>query len=159
MVIKKLLEEFDEDIIVAFVQKNADYYLTKWKLMAGLNKKISWNWPAFLFGGFWLLYRKMYLYFFILLLVGSLSAIPVIGMFISLAIFIGLGLFGNYLYGKFTYEKLTKLKITANGDKETLRQLAFQKGGTSVTAVIIAGAIYILLIIMLIMSAKSYEQW
>ncbi len=48
MVVKKLLDEFNEDIIKAFVQKNSDYYLTKWKIMANSGSKISWNWASFL---------------------------------------------------------------------------------------------------------------
>jgi len=144
--IKKLINEFDEEIIRAFVQKNADYYITKWKLMAITDSKISWNWPAFLFGGFWLLYRKMYLYFFILFFISMLTAIPIIGMVISIALWVGLGMYGNFLYGKFTYEKLVQLKLITS-DKEQLKLLASKKGGTSVLAVIIG--IVILLLFLL----------
>lgn len=63
MIIQKLLNEFDEDVIRAFVQKNADYYLNKWKLMAGTNSITSWNWASFSFLGFWMGYRKMYFYY------------------------------------------------------------------------------------------------
>jgi hypothetical protein len=162
------MEEFSEDVIRAFVQKNADYYITKWKIMAATDSKVSWNWPAFLFGGFWMLYRKMYLYFFILLFVGLIVGfIPFINFIASLAMWIGLGVFGNYLYAKFTYDKLMKLKLM-HKDEESLKLAASQAGGTSVLAVVIAVIIIFglnILFLALLMLASGgaaptgYEEW
>jgi len=159
MEIKKLLEEFDEDIIRAFLQKNADYYLLQWKLMAKLNKKISWNWAAFLFTHLWLLYRKMYFYFFVFAVINLLSIIPIVGLFIAIAISVGVGIYGNYLYGKFTYRKLLKLKLAVGDDKEALKLLAMHVGGTSILAVSIALILYLMLLIFIGYSAESYEVW
>lgn len=45
-----------EEEISWFIGKNADVYLQKWR------RNSRWNWPAFLFDAYWLMYRKMYLY-------------------------------------------------------------------------------------------------
>ena len=42
----------------------AEYYLKAFERYEKEDKH-TWNWPAFFFGGTWLLYRKMYLYAFI----------------------------------------------------------------------------------------------
>ncbi len=134
MEIKRLLDEFSEDVIRAFVGKNSDYYLNKWRLMAATGSKTSWNWAAFSFVTLWMAYRKMYLYAFITMVISVLNFIPIIGFIFSLIIWFGVGIFGNYLYGKFTYEKLTALKL-AYGDGEALKQAAILNGGTSVLSV------------------------
>ncbi|MCM3042766.1 DUF2628 domain-containing protein [Paenibacillus motobuensis] len=51
----------DEELEL-FIGKNAASYLNKWRQAS------HWNWPAFIFGQNWLLYRGMYLYFFLYLL-------------------------------------------------------------------------------------------
>ena len=158
MVIKQLLEEFDEDIIKAFVQKNADYYLVKWKLMAETYSKTSWNWPAFLFGAFWLSYRKMYLYTFLFIATGIFTLIPFIGFILALALWIGLGLFGNYIYGQYVYKRLKELSLMAKNEDE-LKILVLQKGGVSVIAVIILTVLFLLLeliVIVLVVSSSSH---
>ncbi len=158
MVIKRLLEEFDEDIIKAFVQKNSDYYLVKWKLMAETYSKTSWNWPAFLFGAFWLSYRKMYLYTFLLILIGIFTLIPFIGFMLALALWIGLGLFGNYIYGQYVYKRLKELSLMAKNEDE-LKMLALQKGGVSVVAVIILIVLLLLLELIAIGLAASNSNY
>jgi hypothetical protein len=50
--------------LTLFVGKGSDVYLKKWE------NRSSWNWASFLFGAYWLLYRKMYLFFFIYLISG-----------------------------------------------------------------------------------------
>ncbi len=56
--------------IDAFVGSKSHYYVPRFQHMARSgNHCISWNWAAFLFGPFWLLYRKMYaLGFFVMIL-------------------------------------------------------------------------------------------
>ncbi|WP_410771139.1 DUF2628 domain-containing protein [Fontibacillus sp. BL9] len=54
-----------EDDLALFVGKKADEYLGFWK------EDRRWNWPAFLFGGYWMLYRGMYLYLLLYLVVMS----------------------------------------------------------------------------------------
>lgn len=52
-----------EEELSLFVGKNADIYLQKWSLNS------HWNWSAFLFDAYWLMYRKMYLYCVLYLLI------------------------------------------------------------------------------------------
>ncbi len=46
--------------VSAFVGLKATYYVPRFQRMARNNSSASWNWAAFIFGPFWLLYRKMY---------------------------------------------------------------------------------------------------
>jgi len=156
VVIRQLLEEFSEEVIRAFVQKNADYYLPKWELMAKNGSKTSWNWAAAFFGpgSYWLFYRKMVTYGFGVVGVGllvSLLLLPLVrsgsevlvmaGTLLSLvfivALFVLLGLFGNYIYGSYAYRKLKELSTLAK-DEEELKLLVASKGGTSVGWVFLA---------------------
>jgi len=154
MSVEKLVKEFSPEVIRAFVQKNADYYLAKWEAMARSGSKVSWNWPAFFFGVFWMGYRKMYLYAAIVVVLSLLSDLPKVGPLVTLVLWFGVAAFANYIYGTFTYNKLTELKVQAK-DEDELRQLAAAKGGTSVLGVIIVG--FIVLFISLIGAAVLYR--
>ncbi len=134
MLIKKLLEEFSEDVLRLFVQKNADYYIAKWKKMAAKDSKVSWNWAAFLAGALWMGYRKMYLYAFIYMLLMLTTYIPILGFILALVYWIGLGVLANYLYGKFTYDKLVQLKAESSSEEEFKNKVA-AAGGVSVAGV------------------------
>ncbi|WJY28071.1 DUF2628 domain-containing protein [Sporosarcina trichiuri] len=48
--------ELDSDALHLLVGPNVDYYLSRWKA----ERKISFNWGAFLFIFFWMGYRKIY---------------------------------------------------------------------------------------------------
>ncbi len=150
MIVKKLLEEFDEETIRLFVQKNADYYIAKWKIMAASGSKISWNWSAFFFTSLWFGYRKMFLYAFLYLLLNVLSVVPLYGFFLWLALWVGVGMFGNYLYAKKTYEKLFVLR-QAYPEEQDFKSTVAKEGGTSIfgiiVVIVIAIAIYVSLII------------
>jgi hypothetical protein len=51
----------------AFVGPNAEYYLQGWANVKpdGDIQRLRWNWPAFFLNIVWLLYRRMYRYFWI----------------------------------------------------------------------------------------------
>lgn len=53
---KTQTSDVSEEELSWFIGKNADVYLQKWR------RNSRWNWPAFLFDAYWLMYRKMYLY-------------------------------------------------------------------------------------------------
>ena len=160
MEVRKLIEEFDEETIRSFVQKNSDYYLAKWKIMASSGSKFSWNWAAFLAASLWLGYRKMYLYAFIFIILNILNMIPIIGLITWLVLWIGIGGFGNYFYGKFTYNKLLELKMAFPNENEFKSQVA-RAGGTSVAGIFIvllmAFAIYLVLMLILYSMMGSYS--
>jgi len=154
MVIRQLLEEFSEDVIRAFVQKNADYYLVKWKLMAKTGSKTSWNWASAFFRSLWFFYRKMVAFGFGIMGIGflvSLFFLPIlrshsdaaiiggalIALTLIIALFVLMGLYGNYIYGSYAYKKLKELSLVTK-DEEELKLLAMNKGGTSVGWVLLA---------------------
>lgn len=68
-----------EELYRAVLGKNADAYLTFFRRenAAGGRRLPSWHWPAFLTGGAWALYRRMYGWF---LLCFSVAVIPVVLM-------------------------------------------------------------------------------
>jgi hypothetical protein len=155
MEVKKLLEEFDEETIREFVGKNADYYLNKWKLMAASGSKVSWNWAAFCFEVLWMAYRKMYLYALTVML---LSFVPVIGSIFSLIFWIGIGIFGNYLYGKFTYRKLSVLR-SAFTDDELFKQEVIKSGGTSILGVFLFIILALLLALLISIATINITEY
>jgi len=163
VIVKKLLEEFSEEVIRNFVQKNSDYYIARWRLMAQKDSRLSWNWATAIFGGrfyqSWFFYRKMLLYgvaAFLLFWGGSLLLAAALGALLATAgvgeraadavatlttVAVSLlpvliaGLYGNYIYGRFVYQKLVKLRERARGEEELLSLAA--KGGTSVALIFV----------------------
>lgn len=58
----------DEDIggatagdLAAYVGQNPHYYVPRFKRIAN-GRRVSWNWPAFLFPQYWLFFRKQYVW-------------------------------------------------------------------------------------------------
>ena len=76
-----------------------EYYLPKFETMETLNSFTSWNWASFFFGTAWMVYRKMYVFGIVIwlvsMLVGKLGLWP-----LTLAMWVGYGLLGNFLYMK-----------------------------------------------------------
>jgi hypothetical protein len=129
----------------AFIGKQADYFLPKWEKFS--NKKItSFNIYTFFFGFFWMLYRKMYSAFFIVLgiltaeglLEGGISAIFSIpektmdGINRLMMIVFGVlsGMLGDWLYFKEAKAKISRIKSLDLDQEEYYNQLR-KKGGTS----------------------------
>jgi len=75
----KLRSFINSDDLEFIVQKNSESYKRKWSVWLKEEKYISlkdagsWNWCAFLFSSYWLIYRKMYreLAFFLVILIMS----------------------------------------------------------------------------------------
>jgi len=97
----------DEAALAVFVGPRFAYYRNKWQL-AGSRNGMSWNWAAFLFGPFWMAYRRMYwqvgVYAIILCAEPVLHALFQIRMPVVLsrpllyAMALLLGFYGNQLY-------------------------------------------------------------
>jgi len=88
-----------------YIQKNIDYYINKFTKMQMSVSSVSWNWCAFLFSSYWLIYRKMYKEFAIVAALevftipAAASLLEPLGS-LTLLVSIFTGLFGNYLYMK-----------------------------------------------------------
>lgn len=117
-------------------EKKRIYYLTKFELFdqqpPGL--KASWNWPAFLCGGVWALYRKMYGWFFAFWGVAILSNIfekagsPGIGALVFLAPWIAFTIYANSLYHSSVKKKIAVAQFTVKDESKLLEYLRY-KGG------------------------------
>lgn len=129
---KKYNQE-DPDLY-AFIQSNQPYYISKFQKMQMTDSSASWNACSLFFPDFWLAYRKMYgaaaIYVcidFIFLL------IPVIGIFLSVALSIFMGSYGNYFYKQHIDKNLQTAK---NMDEHNKAAYISAKGGTSPGAVV-----------------------
>lgn len=124
--------ENEEDL---FIGAKVEYYRDKFNEMRTLNQKVSLNWAALFFGVFWMLYRKMYgvaaAAIVLTILAGLLGAA---GGAFGLALTVGYGLFGNYLYMMTVQRRVTELQRYA----EPARSQYIEKyAGVSGTAVLI----------------------
>lgn len=92
-----------------FIVENIPYYKGKFNEMRMLKQKVSLNWAALFFGVLWMLYRKMYgvaAAAVILLLVSG--CLGVAGPVMGLAVTVGSGLLGNYLYMMTVQKRVTE---------------------------------------------------
>lgn len=131
--------DYNVNKILPFIRKPVDngdiitsdtrYYLDFFENNLSNNKIIKWNWSAGLFGGLWLLYRKMYSYafanYFIWFLIGKaflsgISSSPGISnegalkrflityILLWLVEFILLGFLGSGLYASYIKDKIDR---------------------------------------------------
>ncbi len=156
------MDEKTKEKMRIFIGKNADYYLQKFEFFEKTGSSVSWNWAAFGFGVFWMAYRKMFLYailtvFFIFtlnVLEVVLHFSPVLSFFLSVWLWIGFGLFGNYLYYLHVKKKIAEISIKYP-DEEDQKLILQKEGGTSWLAVLAFILIFIIASIIL----NSYIQW
>jgi hypothetical protein len=135
----------DEDI-VPLIGPKTEYYVPKFKSLMQGNKKTSWNWCAFLFGPYWMIYRKIYTYgvatlliFFVLALIG--------GSILAFAGYIACGVLGNYLY----LMSLEKRSLQANMMKDAYKeQYIVKNAGVSTAAAVISVLGYLLIAVLVI---------
>ena len=64
-----------EDLAV-FIGDNSQSFIPRLHFMNRQRAKVSWNWPAFIFGPIYYLYRKMYLFALIAVLISVVFSIP-----------------------------------------------------------------------------------
>lgn len=131
--------------LAAMVQTKQEYYLPKFQEMKQQNKMISWNWCAFLFGAFWLFYRKMYVigaaYMLASLIIGFLGQV---GTILTIGLWVAAGLLGNWVY-MFHLEKV--LEKTANTPEQEKHRSLF-RGSSWLTGIGIPVAIVVLFAIL-----------
>ena len=132
-------------IDVAIGDSNTDYYIRYLEGAGDRNWVPSWHWPAFFITLGWLLYRKLwlewFLYVFVAVVTGALVAFA-LGETVG-AIVIVLGcyfvltpMFANALYAR----KLRRLVTTAaahSDDREKRIQWLAKRGGTSLAWIVV----------------------
>lgn len=133
----------------AFIGPKSEYYIRKWESMDSL--PWSWNWPSFLFGAFWMAYRRMYVNTFVLCAIGLFvgfirstsndEGTTVLVILVNWSINIGLGLFGNYLYRRHAENHfaavIARSDLTNNQQIELLSDRGGVRGAASFLTVIL----------------------
>jgi hypothetical protein len=157
--------------IRAFVGKNADYYLGKWQpALDGFGRARGFNWAAFLFIGFWLPYRKMYRFAFILFGVimadaiieqiliyrgiANEQALKGITRTLELGFSIVCGSYGNAWYYAYAMREISRIRAKGLDDSEYFHALS-RRGGTNPLAGLgmLVGFIVILVLILAVLEA------
>lgn len=87
------IEDLPLKDLAIYVGQNTHYFLPKFKAMANRERLVSWNWAAFFFDSFYLLYRKMWVPGILLAVLSVLLALPnTIVMYSSFSIQLGVEL-------------------------------------------------------------------
>ncbi len=126
-----------------------EYYMARFQAMLSQNRRDSWNWMAFLFPGFWSVYRKMYLYGAgILLLSLGLSFLQIPGLLLLIAGSVVYGFFANTLYLHHLEGQVSQLGATPEPYRT---QLILQRGGVNITATVLSAVGYVLVLLITIL--------
>ncbi|TJX14959.1 DUF2628 domain-containing protein [Tissierella creatinini] len=135
------------DDFTMFIGNNASYYISKFSDIKNSTNKNSWNWPAFLFSSYWLIYRKMYTPGLILAGVGFfMSVFPIAGI-IGLGVSIYLGVMGNSIYLNYVEKEISNARNLNSINKQ---QLFNKRGGTSI------GPVFGVMAVIFILALLSY---
>ena len=132
-------------------EKNRTYYLTKFKefdqqTLSLRTQKVGWNWAAFLCGWVWVIYRKMYGWFFAFLGIWTISVIfekagfPVLGYFIFLVPWIAFAMFANSFYYGSVRKKIAVAQRLSR-DRSQLIEVLRRKGGVHTWAIWVFGVL------------------
>jgi len=132
------------DPLATFVGPNYATYQRKWEACDRRSSTYSWNWPAFLFGLFWMAYRKMYVNAGILLGIACLESVATylfhladaVANAMNLALAVVIGLQGNHWYRKHVTKRIAD--ITPKVPVDRLQATLAAAGGTNAGAAIIA---------------------
>ena len=117
----------------AYVRDKVDYYMDRFSKMQMTGDKVSWNWAAFFFTSYWLIYRKMYKPFAIVaaleifLIPAAAELIEPIGA-LTFVLNILIGLFGNYLYMNHIDQLIDNEPV---GDMMAVTDYQNKNGGTT----------------------------
>ena len=155
-------ENYTQEELSLFLEKNQSYYLEKFNLIEKTGDKKAWNWCSFLIGGYWMLYRKMYVQAIIYIIANLiLGCIPFIGWALSLALCVGLGIFGNSLYLDHIKKTFTEISYA---DSNMRSALISKKGGTNLVLPILLAVIPVIIgiiasIFIGVMGSMSYYYY
>ena len=138
--------------LALLVGKNFEYYIPKFKKLISKNANISWNWCAFLFTPYWMIYRKLYgygiAYICFNLLVFFLSKYSTYVTYFGYAANFLLGLCGNRIYLNSLEAKVHEM---SKYDVKYKAALASKNGGTNTAATVFA-----ILVEVMIYTAIAY---
>jgi hypothetical protein len=126
-------------LLARAVGDNFALYARRWRLDdTGDGWPRPWHWPAFLFGFHWLMYRRMYLVAFGVLIanfaIGTTMGLlgwALGGILLSLALQLLLGIFGNALYRWHCRRLVARTQLRFAGQPERINTELARRGGTS----------------------------
>ncbi len=149
----------------AIGEKNTTYYLAKFEQFdqQGTGLKPGWNWPAFVLGGTWALYRKMYGWFFAFFGIIFLSNLfektgsPVIGAIIFIGPWVAFTIYANSLYHGKVSKKIAAARLTLRDESRLLAYLR-QAGGVHAWVIWVFGFVPIIGIVAAI-TIPAYHDY
>ena len=136
-------DEQSSELYTALIgKKRLDYYLKRFESFDDRGGGLipSWNWAAFFFTWLWVLYRKMYAAFFVVLGISVIWAIidatlsldsPLYNLISIVLWLFCFGIYGNALYYRHTIRKIAKARTTLP-DAEKILSYIQSKGGVHV---------------------------
>ena len=137
-----------DSVTMELIKKNKEYYIPVFHKLKTTGKYVSWNWPAFLAGPYWMIYRKLYLWAAGFILVSLLLMMEGAGILL----YVLSGLFGNYIYMKHIDDLAAQAKILPYNEQAGFIR---KKGGVNVAAVIVIvllATAFVVLIVSLIIA-------
>ena len=126
-------DEGTQKDLAVFIGKNAEKYLPKFRSFTAGGRdsfRVTWNWPAFFFSFWWMLYRKMYLWALLALFLGCVP-------FLGLVLMVVFGISGNYLYFLHAKKRVAEVRSAPGTEVERAAALA-RAGGVNNVAVVLA---------------------
>lgn len=143
----------DGESLAAFVGPNWDVYARKWNAADATGKQHGWNWPAFLIGPIWIIYRKMYknaailvgFYFLLGILEGMGVPAGLTGA-VQIAAIVAVAMFANHGYRQFVEERVAQ--VTRTTREAALKAELVRQGGTNMAGAIgFAVAMFVLVVV------------
>lgn len=161
-----------DQYLIAFVNTNTSYYFRQWRRLITNNPKqylslslvpqAGLNWAAFFLGFFWFMYRKMYLFGAMLIILTTIEAFAEDFLFIyvfgleetpagisfvlTMMVSLVTGLYANQVYLLHANRQIHKQQTNTNNHDDTLKNLS-RSGGTSLlppllTLVVFVGFVF-----------------
>ncbi|WP_026885150.1 DUF2628 domain-containing protein [Clostridium beijerinckii] len=144
-----------QDELAIFIGNNSGFYIKHLNKYNDKHKFLSWNWPCFFFGYYWLLYRKLYVpgaALILLTLISSAIFPKGIHLFLILLIRIIVTLYANFIYlnnceRKIKSFKMNIINIQNLSNTQYINKLR-KKGGVNLAAPLIVLALHIMFIVI-----------
>lgn len=147
--------------LAAYVGFKAEFYMPSFQKFHETEDRFAatWNWPAFFFSFWWLLYRKMYLW------AGVCFALVMLASFGGLLFMIACGLLGNWLY--YRHAKGQIIEAQRMYKPGEISQAIAQRGGVhgwvpwvaAVVTVLMIGFFVVFGSLIFMLSTGEYGQY
>ncbi len=145
--------ESGEDDLRTFFGGKAEYYLREKRVIEGSGSRISWNWPAFLFTCFWMIYRKMWPAGAVVFFLIFVFQVTMIFSWLNVIVMLVVGMFANAMYVAHAKKKV--LEIALSGESASARnEMLVKAGRPSWTAAIVSAVFYIVAAVVAILFLK-----